>query len=335
MSKRKQRHLSPAGFILALILLIVLIFSLDAVYRMFFQSNTENIVGVDGFSLNAPASDDASAAPTENGENTEETTPAGNQLSLDASAQSNGSLILVDAAHPYTGSQSWTNFSAVTNENVKPRDTAFSFQPELTESLTALFDAYAAENGYCNLQIYSTLDTTLDASSIYTNVLPDRSSGYGFDIGLITSTGEVVPYIKKNNEWMTANAWKYGFVMRYPSDKAEVTGVSYAPHHFRYVGKIHAAIMHENNFCLEEYLNYLQAYTMESGGLSYSDGTQSFLIYYVPADSGGTTTVALPENASYTVSGDNRGGYIVTIVVDGSAATQTDTNPAETTAPIT
>lgn len=86
-------------------------------------------------------------------------------------------------------------------------------------------------------QIYSTLDGTLDSTSIYTNILPDRSTGYGFDIGLITSTGEVVPYITKCNEWMVANSWQYGFVLRYPSDKTDTTGTAYAPHHFRYVGK--------------------------------------------------------------------------------------------------
>ena len=115
---------------------------------------------------------------------------------------------------------------------------------------------------------------------------------------------------------MVANSWQYGFVLRYPSDKTDTTGTAYAPHHFRYVGKIHAAIMHENNFTLEEYLNYLQNYPVESGGLSYSDGTQSYSIYYVPADASGTTKVTLPENTVYTISGDNRGGFVLTITKD-------------------
>ena len=46
MSKRKQRHMSPAGFLLALVLLIVGIFALDAFYRVFLQNVPENIVGV-------------------------------------------------------------------------------------------------------------------------------------------------------------------------------------------------------------------------------------------------------------------------------------------------
>ena len=107
-------------------------------------------------------------------------------------------------------------FSAVTDANVKTRSTSLQVQPEIIQPICELFDAYAAANGYANLQIYSTLDGTLDSTSIYTNILPDRSTGYGFDIGLITSTGEVVPYITKCNEWMVANSWQYGFVLRYP-----------------------------------------------------------------------------------------------------------------------
>ena len=212
----------------------------------------------------ASASDTPSAGE-ENADTTEATQPSGTVLQLTAADEANGSLILVDAAHPYAGAQAWTDFSAVTDTNVKPRDTSLQMQSEIAEPLCSLFDAYAAANGYANLQVYSTLDTTLSSTSIYTNVLPDRSSGYGFDIGLITSTGEVVPYITKRNEWMVTNSWEYGFILRYPSDKTETTGTPYAPHHFRYVGKIHAAIMHENNFCLEEYLDYLRNYTMESG----------------------------------------------------------------------
>ena len=54
--------------------------------------------------------------------------------------------------------------------------------------------------------------------------------------------------------WLAANAYKYGFIIRYPSDKTSVTGYSYEPWHIRYVGvelagKLHAARIET----LEEY----------------------------------------------------------------------------------
>ena len=57
--------------------------------------------------------------------------------------------------------------------------------------------------------------------------------------------------------WLKENAEKYGFVMRYPKDKENYTGVIYEPWHYRYVGKEHAKVMNEKNMCLEEYVKYL------------------------------------------------------------------------------
>ena len=127
MSKRKQRHMSPAGFLLALVLLIVGIFALDAFYRVFLQNVPENIVGVGGFA-STPSASDTSSAGEENADTTEATQPSGTVLQLTAADEANGSLILVDAAHPYAGAQEWTDFSAVTDTNVKPRDTSLQMQ---------------------------------------------------------------------------------------------------------------------------------------------------------------------------------------------------------------
>lgn len=324
MAKHQKRHLSFAGFVACLVLLIAAIFIYDAISRLLVPSIEENIVGVDGFSLNGTSTD----TPTENNGTGTETEPAENKnvLQLSADQQKNGTLILVDQSHPYAGTQTFSDFSANTNENIKPRDTALAIQPEILEPMGSLFSDYAAAQGWSNLQIDSTTDASM---SLYSNALPDRASGYGFDIGLITSTGEVVPYIQKCNEWMISNSWEYGFIVRYPSDKTEITGVTYAPHHFRYVGKVHAAIMHQNSFCLEEYLDYLQSYTMESGGLNYADENNSYSIYYIQADENGSASVELPEDTTYQVSGDNRGGFILTVVNTAQASVPTGTDTAE------
>ena len=58
--------------------------------------------------------------------------------------------------------------------------------------------------------------------------------------------------------WLKENAKDYGFVMRYPEEKAEITGVSYEPWHWRYVGKEHSYKMDELGMCLEEYIEYIE-----------------------------------------------------------------------------
>ena len=55
-----------------------------------------------------------------------------------------------------------------------------------------------------------------------------------------------------------ANCYKYGFILRYPSDKSDITGISYEPWHYRYVGKDVAQEIHDKGICLEEYLEIQQ-----------------------------------------------------------------------------
>ncbi len=58
-------------------------------------------------------------------------------------------------------------------------------------------------------------------------------------------------------KWLENNAHKYGFILRYPADKTEITGIDYEPWHFRYVGKDAAKEIYNNGICLEEYIDTL------------------------------------------------------------------------------
>lgn len=55
-------------------------------------------------------------------------------------------------------------------------------------------------------------------------------------------------------QWLEENAMNYGFILRYPKDKIEITGVNYEPWHWRYVGKEHAKEIKKQGYCLEEYV---------------------------------------------------------------------------------
>ena len=58
-------------------------------------------------------------------------------------------------------------------------------------------------------------------------------------------------------KWLTENAWKYGFILRYPEDKVDITGYTYESWHYRFVGRYHAAKIHAMGLCLEEYLQLI------------------------------------------------------------------------------
>lgn len=56
-------------------------------------------------------------------------------------------------------------------------------------------------------------------------------------------------------KWLMENSWRYGFILRYPNDKSDLTGIIYEPWHYRYVGKVAAKEIYEQRICLEEYLS--------------------------------------------------------------------------------
>lgn len=58
--------------------------------------------------------------------------------------------------------------------------------------------------------------------------------------------------------WLAENAYKYGFIKRYPSDKTDITGVINEPWHYRYVGKEAALEIYSSGICLEEYIDTLE-----------------------------------------------------------------------------
>ena len=63
---------------------------------------------------------------------------------------------------------------------------------------------------------------------------------------------------QKVYDWLAENSWKYGFILRYPDDKIDITGIIFEPWHFRYVGTTMAKDVYESGLCLEEYLEALK-----------------------------------------------------------------------------
>lgn len=58
----------------------------------------------------------------------------------------------------------------------------------------------------------------------------------------------------KTQKWLIENCYDYGFILRYPNNKKDITHINYEPWHYRYVGKENAKRIKESGLCLEEYL---------------------------------------------------------------------------------
>lgn len=54
--------------------------------------------------------------------------------------------------------------------------------------------------------------------------------------------------------WLSKNSYKYGFILRYPKGKEDITEITYEPWHYRYVGRENAKKIYDSGLCLEEYM---------------------------------------------------------------------------------
>lgn len=81
----------------------------------------------------------------------------------------------------------------------------------------------------------------------------DHNLGLAVDFNYVDNKFEKLDGFK----WLKNNAENYGFVLRYPKDKEDITKIAYESWHWRYVGVEHAKKMNDLNMCLEEYIEYL------------------------------------------------------------------------------
>lgn len=82
----------------------------------------------------------------------------------------------------------------------------------------------------------------------------DHNLGLAVDFNNVDNNFEDLKAFK----WLQENAENYGFILRYPKDKEEITQIAYESWHWRFVGEEHAKKMNELHMCLEEYVDYLQ-----------------------------------------------------------------------------
>lgn len=79
----------------------------------------------------------------------------------------------------------------------------------------------------------------------------------GLAVDIVSTKNQRLDRSQENTveqQWLIQNSWKYGFILRYPTNKNSITGVGYEPWHYRYVGKEHAKKINELGVCLEEYV---------------------------------------------------------------------------------
>ncbi len=99
------------------------------------------------------------------------------------------------------------------------------------------------------------LDRDAAAKKAATVILPPGTSEH--NIGLAMDVCNTYDSFADSAEyaWLMENAYKYGFILRYPKEKEDITGIVFEPWHWRFVGVEYAKKIKDSGLCLEEYLN--------------------------------------------------------------------------------
>lgn len=234
------------------------------------------------------------------------------ELDVPASQLSSGLLAVIDAAHPAgTDNQPITvSLSDVKNECYSLRNNELALDSSAANALNLMMSDYNAATGLSDFIVYSTNQPYMGEDSVCPVSFPESASGFTVDLA-VQGFNRVLEYDGNDEEaWVIENSSKYGFIVRYPQGKEGSTGQPGCVWHLRYVGEVHSAIMSQNGFCLEEYLNWLKAYTIDNP-LTYQLNGISYEIYYT-AYMGDSTPVRVPVSGNYTISGNNIDGFIVT-----------------------
>lgn len=316
---KKPRILWDRVVIAVFIVLVIIIFSVALLSKLFSKKSE-------------PPKNTLSSASQSNSESDNTINANYKFIELNSDEISKGNLILVNNDIKFSTSAP-TDLVTVYSKKTKSyqvKDAQVSLKPEVITALNKMADDFATAKNNKNLMVISGYRDLNKQQELYdaelkrTNstsstlvALPGHSehhTGYAIDFGVYPADG-----VYKNFDgtgdyaWIDQNCYKYGFILRYRTDKASITKIDNEPWHFRYVGQPHAYIMQQKNLCYEEYIDYIKQFEFGKNNLKFTnfDGTQ-YEIYYVK-NNGLTTKLPVPKNHDYSFSGNNTDGFIVTV----------------------
>lgn len=190
-------------------------------------------------------------------------------------------------------------------------DNKIQLSQGVVKQFRTMIDA-AADDGVRHFLISSGYRSEEDQNQLYEEKGADYALPAGYsehNLGLSLDIGSSEQAMNQANEgkWLKKNASTYGFILRYPKDKSDITGIQYEPWHYRYVGLPHSVIMQEKNFTLEQYLDFLK----EQKTYTTSVNNKEYEISYYPIIK--NTMILVPTDRHYEVSGNNIDGVIMTL----------------------
>ncbi len=172
-----------------------------------------------------------------------------------------GNILLVNESHRLEADyvpdelvnlyQQRHSFRLASSEIMLTRQTYEAMERMFHAAEEADMNGYIVTSGYRSYQRQQEVYAQSEPGKAQQPGASEHQTGMAFDVTVETGDGfENTPQYS----WLMAHAHEYGFIQRYPANKADITGISYEPWHYRYVGVDAATRMHQTGQVLEEFL---------------------------------------------------------------------------------
>jgi len=237
-----------------------------------------------------------------------------------------GSLLLINNDHFYEIPHE-RDFISITDEKTQTyRVTGLELMLDKSViiPLNTMMDAYYEETGQNTVAVISAFrdyERQMEILNEYTALLgrsealrwaaipghSEHHTGLAIDFGLY-SGGTLRTFLGTGQtSWFRQNSYKFGFILRFTHEKSEITQTAHEPWHFRYVGIPHSHFIHQNGWCLEEYIELIMEHDRETPFIRIVDG-KIYEVYHTLS-----TEIHIPFDCEFDISGNNIDGFIVTI----------------------
>ena len=172
-----------------------------------------------------------------------------------------GNILLVNEAHPLPADyvpealvnlyEQRHSFRMASSEIYLTRETYEAMERMFHAAEEAGMNGYIVTSGYRSYERQAEVYAENGAGKAQKPGASEHQTGLAFDVTVETSAGfESTPQYG----WLITHAHEYGFIQRYPANKADITGISYEPWHYRYVGVEAATRMRQTGQTLEEFV---------------------------------------------------------------------------------
>lgn len=210
------------------------------------------------------------------------------------------SLLLVNAKYPLNGDEQ-TDIAEYRDSGVLMDRCIMDGYKQLADEVNDRFgDKLYIMSSYRTAEEQAEIAEEKDSDTAAPENASEHQTGLALDVYVSGFAGD--GFLKSDaGQFVNSSCWEYGWIIRYPQGKQDITGIRYEPWHIRWVGFPHSELIYKNSLTLEEYIEFL-----EKGEFYVFDN------YIITRQNIGDT-VKIPDDCqSYVVSYDNTGCVIIT-----------------------